>query len=105
MKVRYLTRPERSKELFDWFDHRTLKVEFFRDSRSESDRFPEAQAAGPAVAQARITSTHQIALFCHPDRGGDNELMTTVNMLLDRFDEQEGTAEQLVNSRQAGGVA
>ncbi len=69
-------------------------------------RLEKRTPVSQAVSEVDIESVRRkIASFCHPDRGGDTELMSTVNMLLDLFDEQESGPEQLVNSRQAGGVA
>ena len=93
-----------------------LKREFgrmqeeLRDKDVEIERLKHQLKKRPVVSQAAsevdIESVRRkIASFCHPDRGGDNELMSTVNMLLDLFDEEESAAERLVNSRQAGGVA
>ncbi len=81
---------------------REKDAEIERLKRQLKKRTPVAQA----VSEIDIESVRRrIASFCHPDRGGDNELMSTVNMLLDLFDEEERGAEQLVNSRQARGVA
>jgi hypothetical protein len=88
-----------------------LKREFtriqdeLREARGEISRLRRKlgrrRLLSRAVSEIDIESLRRkVACFCHPDRGGDNELMSTINMLLDLFEVDESGEDRLADIRE-----
>ena len=77
-----------------------LRQEFFRmkdelcEARREIRRLQgklgRIQHLTEAMAAIDIDALRRkVACYCHPDRGGDGEVMSTINMVLDYLDSEE----------------
>ena len=93
-----------------------LRREFTRiqeelsEARSEISRLKRKlgrrRLLSRAVSDIDVESLRRkVASCCHPDRGGDNELMSTINMLLDLCEADEPEAERLADAGEARAAA
>jgi hypothetical protein len=87
----------------------SLKDEL-RHTKGENDRLRQelvrwrSQCRSSPVSNTAALRRH-VAFYCHPDRGGDGELMSTLNALFDFLASFECGPELCADGRQGGSAA